>query len=373
VTTPPPPPDDKLGQIVGQLLSRPGSARHETVRTAVRDLLIDYMGVPMADVELERAVPEVRGRIDALLGRTVFEFKSDLKREQADGESRLADYVKDRAAATGHHYTAVLTDGFTFIAYELVGGTLRQIQRHTTARDKGRELVRWLESVVATRADIEPEPQEVKDRLGRDSAAYAVASRILADLWQQASAIPEVQLKRQLWSQQLELVYGSDISGDDLWLQHTYLTIVAKTMATAVVGLPMPADPADLLSGREFERAGIYGAVESDFFDWVLHAPGGAPLVALIAREVQRFRLAHVATDVLKGLYESLIDPETRHELGEYYTPDWLAARICEHVIDRPLDQRVLDPACGSCFTRSGVISTPRRQRGCRSRRPSAT
>ena len=51
---------------------------------------------------------------------------------------------------------------------------------------------------------------------------------------------------------------------------------------------------------------------------------------------------------MLKGLYESLIDPEDRHDLGEYYTPDWLAARMCREAIDRPLEQRVLDPACGS-------------------------
>ena len=67
-----------------------------------------------------------------------------------------------------------------------------------------------------------------------------------------------------------------------------------------------------------------------------------------IARHVGRFRLSEVKADVLKGLYESLIDPEDRHDLGEYYTPDWLAARMCAEAIDRPLEQRVLDPACGS-------------------------
>ena len=52
--------------------------------------------------------------------------------------------------------------------------------------------------------------------------------------------------------------------------------------------------------------------------------------------------------DVLKTLYESLIDPRQRHDLGEYYTPDWLAERMCVRAIPDPLDQRVLDPACGS-------------------------
>ena len=61
-----------------------------------------------------------------------------------------------------------------------------------------------------------------------------------------------------------------------------------------------------------------------------------------------RFALDKVQTDVLKSLYESLIDPVQRHDLGEYYTPDWLAHRMCQRVIDRPLEQRVLDPACGS-------------------------
>ena len=38
----------------------------------------------------------------------------------------------------------------------------------------------------------------------------------------------------------------------------------------------------------------------------------------------------------------------TRKRLGEYYTPDWLAEPMVETVIDRPLETRVLDPACGS-------------------------
>ena len=80
------------------------------------------------------------------------------------------------------------------------------------------------------------------------------------------------------------MVYGSHIEADELFLQHTYLTIVAKTMATRVLAVPLP-DPADLLSGRPFREAGIAGAVESDFFDWVLHAkrrrrPGGPDLPA---------------------------------------------------------------------------------------------
>ena len=158
---------------------------------------------------------------------------------------------------------------------------------------------------------------------------------------------PKPRLKRQLWAQRLERVYGAPVDSQDIFFQHTYLSVVAKTIAMHVLGLPTP-DSADLLSGRPFEQAGVTGVVESDFFDWILAASVGPDLVRRIARHVGRFRLHEVNADVLKGLYESLIDPENRHDQGEYYTPDWLAARVCNEVIDRPLEQRVLDPACGS-------------------------
>lgn len=76
--------------------------------------------------------------------------------------------------------------------------------------------------------------------------------------------------------------------------------------------------------------------------------PRGAALVLQVARQAARFRLQDVQADVLKALYESLIDPDQRHDLGEYYTPDWLAAKLVRAAVARPLDDRVLDPACGS-------------------------
>jgi SAM-dependent methyltransferase len=187
----------------------------------------------------------------------------------------------------------------------------------------------------------------VRVELGRESLAYRRALASLAELWDDVKDRPEVQLKRQLWANFLAIVYGSRIDADALFLQHTYLTAVAKTMAMRVLAVPLP-EPRDLLSGRAFHQAGIYGAVESDFFDWVLQAEAGADLIARISRQVARFRLDDVGHDVLKGLYESLIDPDQRHDLGEYFTPDWLAARICARAVDSPLEQRVLDPACGS-------------------------
>jgi len=66
----------------------------------------------------------------------------------------------------------------------------------------------------------------------------------------------------------------------------------------------------------------------------------------------------------LKRLYQNLVPKKIRHDLGEYYTPDWLAELVLNEVglmVEKfeemakekgdtlaPLGLRVLDPACGS-------------------------
>ena len=289
----------------------------------------------------------MRGRLDALLGNTVFEFKRDLAREQRDAEEELDRYLAQRERETGERYIGIATDGARFLPYELRDGHLTSLKPFQPTAAAPHALIAWLDTAVSVRPDLPPDPLTVQRELGRESLAYQRAKARLEACWETARTHPDAQVKRGLWDDLLERVYGARVGADDLFLQHTYLTIVAKTMAARVLDLPSD-DPADLLSGRPFQEAGITGAVESDFFDWVLAVPDGGDLVARIARQAGRFRLRDVEHDVLKGLYESLIDPEQRHDLGEYYTPDWLAARISEAAVSEPLTQRVLDPACGS-------------------------
>jgi len=47
-------------------------------------------------------------------------------------------------------------------------------------------------------------------------------------------------------------------------------------------------------------------------------------------------------------LYQAVIPSSERQQLGEYYTPPWLAAAIVDSAVATPLSDRVLDPACGS-------------------------
>lgn len=317
------------------------------VRSLMNEICATGLDVPAEDVDFEVQVPEVRGRLDALFGHTVFEFKRDLRRELSDAEEQLGRYIPDRERATGNRYLGIATDGAEFVAYEVRQGQLSRLEDFSPSATDPRELLTWLDTAITVRSDLMPDPLVIRAEFGRESLVFRRSLQLLREAWEAAREVPEAVLKRELWGQHLEFVYGTLIDPDELFLQHTYLTIVAKTMAVrALVEHHVP--PSELLQGTPFTATGLNGAVEADFFDWVLLADQGADLVERVARQVERFRLAEIEVDVLKGIYESLIDPAQRHYLGEYYTPDWLADWVCNEAVPDPLSTRVLDPSCGS-------------------------
>ena len=139
---------------------------------------------------------------------------------------------------------------------------------------------------------------------------------------------------------------------DDLFVRHTYLSAVIGMVVQASFGIDIRSlaetDPSDLLQGRELQNAtGLHGVLESDFFAWP-NEVGGKPLLQTLARRVARFNWAEAPPDTASTLYESVIPPEERRQLGEYYTPAWLVRAMIRELVGDPLSQRVLDPACGS-------------------------
>ena len=336
--------NDTLSDTVRELSGKPG---HEKVRALVYRLLTDALNAPSEGILFEQRMPEVRGRVDALVGRTLIEVKSDLKREESDAEAQLARYLPQRESETGQRYVGIATDGALFRAYEMRGDELTRLTEHKPDRNKPYQTPIWLDGVVAVRDQLPADAPNILAELGRESTAFARANGLLAAVWDRLKDHPEAKLKRQLWERHLALVYGKAVENDDLWVQHTYLVCVAKAIATAALTGDY-VGPEDLLAGRAFTDAGIHGAVESDFFDWVLEDDDGITTVRRIVQHARRFDLSDIKVDLLKVLYESLIDPEKRHDLGEYYTPDWLAAKVTREAMREPATDRVIDPSCGS-------------------------
>ncbi|HUC61885.1 MAG TPA: N-6 DNA methylase [Alphaproteobacteria bacterium] len=330
--------------LLRHLASRPG---HDEVKADFRQLLIEEFGAELSALKFERRVPEVHGRLDALIGRTVFEAKSNLDREWDDIERRMPDYLADREREEKEHFVGIASDGAKWAVFELAAGKLVKVKDTVLNPERSDSFLAWLDGALALKSSLPPDPLTIRAELGQDSVAFHLVDAKLKRLWERLKGNRTAALKRQLWAELLRHVYGREIQSDELWFQHTFLVIVAKCIALAVMQM-REDDPKRLLSGEAFALAGINGAVESDFFDWIVADPDGEDLVRRIMNHVRRFRLAEVESDVLKILYESLIDREERHGLGEYYTPDWLASKMVRHAVERPLEQKVLDPACGS-------------------------
>ncbi|MBV9736520.1 MAG: hypothetical protein JO209_11500, partial [Acidisphaera sp.] len=233
---------DRLPELVRAIAGRP---RHEALRGHVTELLRSGFGASYEDIAHEVYLLDNSGRIDTLWGATVIELKSDLRRETEDVLARMPAYLADAAARSRstRPVTGLATDGATFIAYALRDGVLQELARYATDPDRPDDLMAWLEPLLSERPDLLPDPRAVAQAFGRGSLTFARARMALDALWAALRDDPEVRLKRDLWDGLLREAYGEEVGGDSLFLQHTYLTFVVKTIAARVLDLPVD-DPA---------------------------------------------------------------------------------------------------------------------------------
>ena len=346
---------DTVARLAGGSIGRTEADIQSDVRKFLLDAPLELADDQVIDVALEAQVGG-RCRIDVEAGCAAIEVKKSLSSRTTfdTAVGQLAGYVKQRTEERSQRYVGVLTDGQLWVLFHLdPNDVLVEVGRLTLrgAEDTG-QLAAWLEVILATTGKIKPDPKEITRRLGAASAAAQLDLADLRALYVTCRAHPEVALKRELWARLLLSALGTTFDdSDDLFVTHTYLVLTAELVAHEVMGIPVDVPDCDvraLLEGHQFDLAGLHGVVEADFFDWPAIVPAGALVIRAIARRLARFAWTEVEHDVLKVLYESIIDSDTRKRFGEYYTPDWLAQKIVEERFTDPLSQRLLDPACGS-------------------------
>ena len=307
------------------------------------------------DVELEAQLAD-RRRIDIEMGRTVIEVKRSLAPQGAltDAATQLAGYVEARSSL-GQRYVGIVTDGRDWHLFHHADGALVPVAEHHVdpAAPNVEALVTWLASVLTTEERVAPTRQAIADRFGADSPGHDLERATLNALYRANRDHPEVAIKRELWAKLLTTALGTQFSADeeDLFIEHTLLVATAECVAHAVLSYPISQlAPATLLRGDLLsQQSQIHGVVEQDFFDWPLDCgDAGRQWVSSLARRLQQFDWGSVTHDVMKTIYESVITVETRRRLGEYYTPDFLAEAMIEQVVGDPLNETVIDPACGS-------------------------
>ena len=346
---------EKLQAYIENLTSaRKNQVSERQISHLFLGFISDAFGVNYEDVELEHHVTMTKvqkhGYVDALLGDLLIEFKRDIKTDLGANIDQLSDYMRDMPEL--HRYVGMLTDGIEFRTYVLdENEEAKEADQFNISKVDAEFAYLWLDSYLFSRQNIEPTADDIVQRFGVKSPTFQLVQQTLTRLLSEIEDKRELDVWRGQWKSLLSKVYGSDIADDNLFIRHTYLAQFAKLLVFAALeGRPDSTDLPSIVNGKAFEKHGVSNIGENDFFSWLMMPDirtESINLLYALSAELQVYDLSAIRQDLLKQLYQNLVDPETRHDLGEYYTPDWLAQLTLEEINYRaPLS--LFDPACGS-------------------------
>ena len=352
------PDDAKLVEATASILERHESVELEAnIRAAVVHFLATTGLAERNDIK------EEDDRIDIQSERLIIETKQRIGtgiEPHPDHVDQLDGYIREAKDADKPDRLGVLTDGKHWV---LRLPNIREV--HTTPpyaftlrnKDDGFRLYEWLqnETRIIEQSDRKPDEEEVRRSFG-PGPRFENEIAALASLYQAHRNSPTIAVKRQLWADLLTAALGISVAEepdlDRLFLRHTYLSAIVGLAVQAAFGIDLREkarlDAAKLLTGDAFRsETGVQGVIDSDFFAWPAEV-GGEQWIVGLADRVARFDWADAEYDFARILYQSVVPAEDRRRLGEYYTPDWLAKAVVDEVVIDPLNQRVLDPSCGS-------------------------
>ena len=360
------PNDPSCADAAAEILRRHNGGEPEAnITTAVRSFLT-ASGL-VRDEEIVEENPPAEGSrraVDLTALDTFVEFKRRIGtaggfNPDPENVRQLDDYLA-QSQEQGRVRMGILTDGKYWLLRWPDAGAVRAVKPYIFTLenpDRWITLYEWLrDHALSAEENIPPARHVIEERFGPNSPSYQRDITVLKALYEQHAASSTIKVKRQLWQNLLMAALGEIASTptqlDDLFVRHTYLSVVIGMVVQASFGSDIyrlaETDPADLLHGRDFRsKTGLQGVVESDFFAWPAEVDGLAMLKTL-ARRVARFDWSQAPNDIAAILYETVIPRDERRQLGEYYTPHWLARAMVREVVTNPLEQEVLDPACGS-------------------------
>ncbi len=371
--------DDIIARYLQEVESLPNeSARSHRFAVVTQELLgvvPGFIKQYISGIESSLKVREedriLKGKADNLFGNVIIEFEGNIPKKRPEAEGQLRRYVailwSQEPPYARTPYLCIATDGVRFVTYSptLTNAVTRKVapdevrlqvlEEADWTRLKPHEVFYWLDRYFLRKEILHPTSETIVRDFGAKSHAFQTTTHALLTLWQEIKAKAEFTVIYESWEKYLRIVYGSEVAGDELFVRHTYLATLAKLMSWMRISestrLPDDAQIVEMLEGQLFKRQGVENFIEEDFFSWLARAEavkGGVSTVHWLFSLLQNYNLRELSEDVLKSLYQELVDPETRHDLGEFYTPDWLAHRIVRKLLDINPRGAMLDPACGS-------------------------
>jgi len=228
------------------------------------------------------------------------------------------------------------------------------------------EAVAWLDSFIFSKSKVEPTAIDMNIKFGLGSPLHFIVVDSFRKMWNKVESDSDVKLKLDLWTKNMEIVYG--VSPDpETFFRHTYLVTLTKLVIyLRLAGKEMPNADQTLkaLSGEYFESYGISNLIEEDFFSWILNGKITDSVLTVskeFAKALLQYDLSRAEEDLFKEIYEAMVELKERHRIGEYYTPEWLSKKtvllaVEQWKVENNKVPRFLDPACGSGTFLTNVI-----------------
>jgi len=327
------------------------------------------LGAEAAIVNIPRKDKLHRGSADTLYNKIIIEFENNLKSTFKHAKEQLAGYLLGQFnSGEGYNFTLIASD---FINWKVLAPDVSCLENinnlteetlildeitdvsFTLTEENSSDFYFWLDRFLFKEEKQRATLKSIEEGFGYQSHVFIESFRELDKWFNDAKKFGDVQVAYEQWHRFLSIAYGSFDARESIFMIHTYMSIFSKMLAYSVISNDDFIDDDEMvtiLDGTVFEHYNIENFVENDFFQWVKNPrnfPKLKKVFRLIAQEISTYDFEKVDEDILKGVYQELIDLDTRHALGEYYTPDWLCERIVNE-FDFKRTDKILDPSCGS-------------------------
>lgn len=399
--------EEHAARMAEGMVAAARSARsEEDVRHAVNTLIDAFVKHAGLNIPGRHEYGLAGGRIDSKYGRVIIEYKDPkgsgkiTLNKDAPGNRAVVEQLTKRfhdLQVEEHVETerilGVGCDGDTFVFVKMPGRDAVVDEPQPVTAYSVMRLLRAIVSLGARGLSLTP--KNLAERFGSDGESARKGIRLIHDLIHETQN-PKAQIFFRQWQILFGEVCGYDIHGRNpkiaklaehygvreadpaelLFAVHTYYALFIKLLAAEIVASFSPlgtstleqiasaATPEALRErlrtleqGGIWSQLGIHNFLEGDLFSWYLDAwdERSEQAVRGMTTALKEFDATTLSVepsesrDLLKQLYQQLFPKSVRHDLGEYYTPDWLAELVLDELgYDGNPDRRLLDPACGS-------------------------
>ncbi len=373
-------------------------------------LIKDIFGLkfcPQKELVVETNFHVAKGRIDSKIGALVMEFKKTdalvSEKQKTNASSQLISYLNGLNQPDNQDFYGLVTNGIICKTILLKNGEIIEGAYAPLTADTLDEIVRTvilLDKIALTPLNL------VKDfALNEKSISARLTTSLFTTLHQSPTGRSEMLFNE--WKELFRLAHDDkskqkaieerrkaledavgetfpqnnvDIEYKALYAIQTTYAIIVKIIAYKVISklyfnkslidFAQLADSSSyvllqqmqsLEDGAIFRDCGIGNLLEGDFFSWYCTKEQWSDSIANHIKEIFAklalyedkgiFESFEQVQDLFKDLFMNIIPDKVRHNLGEYYTPAWLADNLISEAIKingTKNNWTALDPCSGS-------------------------